>query len=185
MKQIKLFFLEGESPTLNLKVDESLFNRRKNQGQQLPRTTITTKMCVWWNWLGNTWMFHLYYSRQRGFKPAPDNAGIYLVLLHDNHRSLGHLGMHTSHEPYSPNCQTYIWICWSSHWNSHTKRGEFMGHTAPCLIAIYIIGCGDSDIKTTICLTKSLQALLLTFYLCKYLIWYFTKGLEGVHEGFE
>ena len=140
-------------------------------------------MCVWSNLLGNTWVFHLYYSRQRGFNPAPNNAGIYLALLHDNLRSLGRVWMHTSHESYSPNCQPYIWICWSSHWKPHTKRAEFMGHTAPCLIAIYVIGCGDSDVKIAICLTKSLQTLFLTFYLCKYLIWYFAKGLEGVHKG--
>ena len=34
--------MEGESPTLNIEVDESLFNRRKNhQGHQLPQQCVS------------------------------------------------------------------------------------------------------------------------------------------------
>ena len=50
-------------------------------------------------------------------------------------------------------------------WRVHEKTQKLeiksnIGRTAPCLIAIYVNECGDSDIEKTICLTESVQTLI-------------------------
>ena len=56
-------------------------------------------------------------------------------------------------------------------WRIHGKTSiteikSNMGHIAPCLIAIYVIISGKSDMEIINCLAESLQTLLLIFRLC-------------------